>query len=33
MTKIIKLQVISPSNVVKRMIFNTDYKDELVKRS
>ena len=31
MTKIINLQVISPSNVEKRMIFSPDDKDALVK--
>lgn len=31
MTKIIKLQVISPSNVEKRIIFSSDDKDALVK--
>ncbi|WP_458743942.1 hypothetical protein [Candidatus Nitrosocosmicus sp. T] len=31
MTKIIKLQVISPSNVEKRIIFSTNDKDALVK--
>lgn len=31
MTKIINLQVISPSNVEKRMIFSTDDKNALVK--
>ncbi|WP_458719270.1 hypothetical protein [Candidatus Nitrosocosmicus sp. R] len=31
MTKIINLQVMSPSNVEKRMIFSTDDKDALVK--
>jgi phage FluMu protein Com len=30
-TKIIKLQVISPSNAEKRIIFSTDDKDALVK--
>ena len=31
MTKIIKLQVISPSNAEKRTIFSSDDKDALVK--
>ena len=31
MTKIIKLQVILPSNVEKRIVFSTDDKDALVK--
>ncbi len=31
MTKIINLQVISPSNIEKRMIFSTDDKNALVK--
>ena len=31
MTKIIKLHVISPSNVEKRIIFSTEDKDALVK--
>ncbi len=31
MTKIIKLQVISPSNEEKRTIFSTDDKDALIK--